>query len=196
MTVNCRPAIDTLPVRDVDPVYSEMDSVTVPRPDPVAPPVTAIQVAVDVAVQLQPSPVETLTDTLDGSVPTATLLLDSIVVHELPACETVNERPAIVSVPILANGDVFADAVYWTVPLPVPDPDVTVSQAVLLVAVQAHVASLVTLTDSLVALDPMLIEVGLRLNVQATPVCVMASVSLPTLSVPVRVAVDVFGATL
>jgi hypothetical protein len=61
---------------------------------------------------LHASPVETFTDTLDGAEPTDTLLLDSVVVHELPACETVNERPAIVSVPILANGDVLAAAVY------------------------------------------------------------------------------------
>jgi hypothetical protein len=80
--------------------------------------------------------------------------------------------------------------------LPLPDPDVTVSQAELLDAVQAHVESPVTSTDSLVAPEPMLIDVGLRLNVQATPVCVIVSVSAPTRSVPVRDAVDVFAATL
>jgi hypothetical protein len=80
--------------------------------------------------------------------------------------------------------------------LPVAEPDVTVSQGELLDAVQAHVESVVTSTDSLVAPEPMLMAVGLRLNVQATPVCVIVSVSLPTLSVPVRDAVDVFAATL
>ena len=62
------------------------------------------------------------------------------------ACETVNVRPAIVTVPLRA-APAFEVAVKPTVPLPVPAaPDVTVSQESLLTAVHVHVAVVVTLT--------------------------------------------------
>jgi hypothetical protein len=89
-----------------------MASETVPGPMPLAPPTTEIQDAAEVAVHVQPDPADTFTDTVEAAAPTETALLESAAVHELPACETVNVRPAIVIVPTRANGDVFGATEY------------------------------------------------------------------------------------
>ena len=60
---------------------------------------------------------------------------------------TVNDWPAMVALPVRADVPVFAATLIETAPPPVPlAPVVTVSQAVVLVAVHAQVAAVVTLT--------------------------------------------------
>ena len=68
----------------------------------------------------------------------------------IPLCVTVKVRPAIVSVALRAAVDVLGAASNVTLPAPLPDaPDVTVSQAALLDALQEQPvgASTVTLPD-------------------------------------------------
>ena len=68
--------------------------------------------------------------------------------HETPAWVTVNVWPATVSVAVRALSSVLAAALNATAPAPLPAaPDVTVSQAALLVAVQAQPAGAVTVTE-------------------------------------------------
>jgi hypothetical protein len=67
---------------------------------------------------------------------------------------TVNVWPAIVSVPVRDNADVFAPTPYVTVPSPVPfAPLVTDSHAVFVVAVHVQPALAVTVTVPVVASD-------------------------------------------
>jgi len=84
------------------------------------------------------------------------------------------------------------------VPLPLPlAPAVTVIHAALLVAVQVHPAPAVTLTVPLVATAvDSVVDDGRIVNVQGAPGCVIVKVLPPTVSVPVRAAVDVFAVTL
>ena len=76
-------------------------------------------------------------------------------------------------------------------------PAVTVIHAALLVAVQVHPAPAVTLTVPLVATEVDRVEDDGRIvNAQGAPGCVIVNVLPPTVSVPVRDAVDVFAVTL
>lgn len=76
--------------------------------------------------------------------------------------------PATVSVPERDDVDVFACAENETEPAPDPlAPAVTVSQVVLLFAVQVHPAPAVTLTDPLDAADPIDAEADPRVYVQS-----------------------------
>ena len=59
VTVNVAPAIVSVPVRIDATVFAATLKVTVPLPDPVAPPVTVIHAALLVAVQLQPVAADT-----------------------------------------------------------------------------------------------------------------------------------------
>jgi hypothetical protein len=69
-------------------------------------------------------------------------------VHGAPACVTVKVRPATVKVAVRIDDVVFAAALNATGPEPLPlAPDVTVSQAALLVAVHAHPVGAVTVTE-------------------------------------------------
>ncbi len=61
MTLNVLPAIVTVPVRDVVPVYVAALRVTVSVPEPLAPPVTVIHPALLVDVQVQPIGAVTVT---------------------------------------------------------------------------------------------------------------------------------------
>ena len=106
-------------------------------------------------------------------------------------------RPPIVSIPTREKGDGLGATEYCTVPLPVPEaPAVTVSQAELLDAVQAQPADVATVMDAVVPPPPRLIDVGVRLNVQAAPACVMVTGSPEIVSVPVLPWLEVLAATL
>jgi hypothetical protein len=62
VTVNVRPAIVTVPVRWVVPVFAAIEYATVPEPLPLAPEVTVIQEAELEAVHAHPDVVDTDTD--------------------------------------------------------------------------------------------------------------------------------------
>lgn len=85
------PAIVIVPVRDVFAVFAATEYVTVPLPDPLAPPVTAIQFALLVAVHVQPADAVTPTEKVPAG--ELTVALDRESVYEqvgAPACVTVN----------------------------------------------------------------------------------------------------------
>jgi hypothetical protein len=60
--VNVFPAIVTVPVRELVAVFALTEYPTVPLPDPLAPPVTVIQLLLLDAVQAHPESADTLTD--------------------------------------------------------------------------------------------------------------------------------------
>ena len=89
-----------------------MASDTVPGPVPLEPLDTPIQGTGDDAVHEHSAAVDTLTETLDGAALTETLLLDSVVPQEMPAWETLNTRPPIVSEPTREDDEVFGATEY------------------------------------------------------------------------------------
>lgn len=116
------------------------------------------------AVHAHSAAVDTLTETLDAGAPTATLLLDSVVLHAIPACVTLNARVPMVIVPTRTADEGFGAAVYCTVPSPCPGvAEVTVSHDAPLVAVQGQLGDVATATDALAAPGPRLIDSGARL---------------------------------
>ena len=72
----------------------------------------------------------------------------------------------------------------------------TVIQLALLVAVQLHPDVVVTATDAAPPADVALGFVGETVNVQAAAACVTVTVCPATVSVPVRLDVAVFAATV
>ena len=108
VTVKVLPAIVTVPVRDVVPVFAATSYVTDPLPLPVAPALIVIQAALLVAVHAHPLPAVTVTVPL--TVVEATLADAGAIVgvHGAPACVTVKVLPAIVTVPVRDVAPVFA----------------------------------------------------------------------------------------
>ena len=81
-----------------------------------------------------------------------------------------NVFPAIVSVPVRDEVEVFAAAPKVTEPLPEPDaPALIVNHAALLTAVHAQPAGAVTATLPLPPVDATLWEVGEIVSVQVRP---------------------------
>lgn len=180
-----------------EPVNAATESVTVPGPVPLEPPVTVIHDTVDDAVHAQAAGAVTLTGTVAAAPAIDTPLLDNDMVQVLPVCVTVNPRPATLSVPTRVKAVLFGATEYWTVPSPVPDPpDVTVSHPTLLDAAHTHPADAVTTTEPLVPAPLTVAEAGASVIVHAAPVCMTVTVSPEIVSVPVRDALPVFAATL
>jgi hypothetical protein len=100
-----------------------------------------------VAVQLQP--LEAVTFTVPDSAPEPCDRLVGVMlyVQTVPACVTVNVRPAMVSVPVRELAPVFAATEYVTVPFPLPlAPEAILIQETLLAAAQLHPLDAVTVT--------------------------------------------------
>ena len=121
-----------------------MANPTFPGPWPPAGAATEIHDVVDVAVHEQPSVTLTPTLMLSADEGIDIPLLESVALHNAcgaaaASCVTVKVRPAMAIMPVRCVDVVFAAAVYWTVPFPVPDPPlVTVSHDTLLVAVHVQ----------------------------------------------------------
>jgi hypothetical protein len=157
--VNVCPAIVSVPLRAA-PVFDAALNETEPLPVPLAPPVTAIQAALDAAVHAQLAPAVTATVPLPPV--ESTFWLDGEIekLHaggggggggggEPAACDTVSVWPAIVSVPLRASA-VFAATVNVTVPFPLPDaPPVIEIHDAFDAAVHAQPLPAVTATDPL-----------------------------------------------
>jgi hypothetical protein len=122
---------------------------TEPLPEPVAPAVTVIHVALLTAVQEHPVAVVTVVDPLTPAAGTDWLEGEIENVHPAGSCVTVKDCPAIVNVPLRGDGLVLAAALNPTAPSPLPvAPLVTVSQLVLLLTpVHAHPAGAVTFVE-------------------------------------------------
>ena len=92
---------------------------------------------------------------------------------------------------------VFAATTYVTEPLPLPlAPVVTVIHAALLLAVQLQPVAAVTVIVPVVPEAGGVADVGEIDGAQGAPACVTVNVAPPTVSVPVREALDVFAATV
>ena len=145
VTVTVRPATVSVPVRWAVEVLVAALNVTVPFPLPLAPPVTVSQAALLVAVHAHPVPLVTAVVNAPPAEVSVRDVGETVKVQPAPLCVTVTVLPATVSVPTRWAVDVFAVALKVTVPFPLPlAPPVTLSQAALLVAVQAHPGPAVT----------------------------------------------------
>jgi len=126
----------SVPARPLVLVFGAALNVTVPLPVPLLPDVIVSHVALLAAVHPHPEAVDTA---IEVPAPPAALIdcaTGSIEYEQPVAWFTVNVWPAIVSVPVRAL-PVFAATLNETLPSPVPlAPEVIVSHAALLVAVQ------------------------------------------------------------
>ena len=195
VTVNVLPAAVSVPVRIVPAVLAATVNATVPFPDPDAPPVTVIHVLLLVAVHAQPAAVVTAL----LPVPPAAgsdWLAGEIVYEHAAACVTVNVLPAAVSVPVRIVPAVLAATVNATVPFPDRDaPPVTVIHVLLLVAVHAHPAAVVT---ALLPVPPAAGSDWLAGEIvyEHAAACVTVNVLPAAVSVPVRIVPAVLAATV
>ncbi len=195
--VNACPPIVSVDDRADVPVFAATENATVPLPLPLAPEVIVTQESGVVAVHAQAAAAVTVTLPLPPDAATACDVGVIVMSHGMPACVTVNVLPAIVSVPVRGDTDVFAAELKLTDPLPDPDaPDITVSQLLLLRAVQAQPPGADTATVPVPPFDTTLCDVGEIVSVQVTPAWLTVNV-LPAIdSVPVRDEIDVLAAAL
>jgi hypothetical protein len=108
-------------------------------PDPDAPPVIEIHVALSLVVHAHPAGAVTAIVFVDAAGPSDATVGEIAYVHGAPACVTVIVCPAIVIVPVRLLVSALAATLYDTLPFPVPlAPAVMVIHAALLAAVHAH----------------------------------------------------------
>jgi hypothetical protein len=145
LTTKVWPAIVSVAVRGVTPVFASAENETVPVP------VTGD--ALDIvthdaplaAVQEHSGVVVTVTEPLPPAAVSVALAESSAYAQGAPDWLTVKDEPAIVSVPVRGATLSLAATANVTAPGPDPgDPDVIVIQAASLVAVHAHPAATVT----------------------------------------------------
>ncbi len=169
ITVTVWPATVSVPVRDEVPVFAAMEKATVPLPLPLTPDVMLSQVALLVAVQLQPVVVVTLA-LLELAAAVGFSEIGETVNEQggaAPAWVTVTVWPAMVSVPVRGDVAVLAAIEKATAPFPLPlAPEVMVSQEALLVAVQLQPPAVVTALLLELAAAPGVNTVGDAVNVQ------------------------------
>jgi hypothetical protein len=195
--VNACPPIVSADERADAPVFAATENATVPLPLPLPPEVIVTQESAVVAVHEQLPGAVTVTVPLPPDAATACDAGVIVMSHGMPAWVTVNVLPAIVTVPVRGDTDVFAAELKLTEPLPAPDaPAVTVSQLSLLTAVQAQPAGAVTVTVPVPPFDTTLCDVGEIVSVQVMPAWLTVKVLPAIVSVPVRDEIDVFAAAV
>ena len=197
VTVKVWPAIVTVPVRLVDPVFAATLSETVPLPLPDAPAVTVIHASLLTAVQAQADVAVTVTLTLPPPEVADWLAGEMLKEHAAAACVTAKDWPPAVIVALRLEPAVLAATLYPIVPLPDPDPPlVTLSHDWLLVAVQeqpagAAIAKLDAPPAEAGDADP-----GVSANEHEIPASVTVKVWPAIVTVPVRELVDALAATV
>ena len=125
-------------------------NVTVPLPDPLAPPVTTIQLALLAADQVHPAVVVTVIEPVPPAAGTDCDTGEIEYAHGAcaAACVTVKVCPATVIVPVRGVVMELTPTVNAMVPLPEPlAVPLMVIQGALLVAVQPHPADVATVKD-------------------------------------------------
>ena len=110
VTLTAWPATVNEAVCDVDAVFAAAEYVTVPLPEPLAPPVMLNQLAVSVAVQAQPPSALTVTLPVPPALVSTIVVGDTVNVHATPASVTLTAWPATVSVVVCDEDVVFAMA--------------------------------------------------------------------------------------
>ena len=182
-TVNVCPAIVAVPERGPA-VFSWIEIFTVPLPVPEAPELIPSQAAALDAVHPQPPGDVTLTFVVPAAAGTDTCP-GEIENEQFSACETVNVRPPMLSVPC-RSGPLFAATVNPTEPLPVPlAPDVIDIQPALLVAVQPQPLPALTSTEPLPPLAATLNE-DVRSEIEQPLPCVTVNVRPPAVIAALR----------
>lgn len=177
--------------------FASIENATVPLPLPLTPDVIVSQASLLVAVQLQPAAVVML---LLVELAVAAGLRDvgdtlKVQGGGAPAWVTETVCPAIVSVPVRGEVPGLAAIEKATAPVPLPlAPELTVSQAVLLVAVHVQPVEVVTVALVELAADPGLNEAGETVNEQGAAACVTVTVWPAIVRVPVRGDVAVLAA--
>jgi hypothetical protein len=195
--VNACPPIVSADERADAPVFAATENATVPLPLPLPPEVIVTQESAVVAVHEQLPGAVTVTVPLPPDAATACDAGVIVMSHGMPAWVTVNVLPAIVTVPVRGDTDVFAAELKLTEPLPAPDaPAVTVSQLSLLTAVQAQPAGAVTVTVPVPPFEATLCDVGKIVSVQVMPAWLTVKGLPAMVSVPVRDEIDVFAAAV
>jgi hypothetical protein len=142
LTVKVWPAIVIVPDR-AGPLFAATENATLPLPEPPGADVTLIHGAFDTAVHVQPSPAVTVTVPLPPASATDWLAGAIANVHWGAGadCVTVNVWPPTAIVPLRA-APMFTATVKLMVPLPVPDPPLTiVIHGVVVVAVHEQLGS-------------------------------------------------------
>ena len=196
VTVNVWPAMVSVPVLGEVDVFAAIEKATVPFPEPLAPDVMVSQEALLVAVQAQPAVVVTVA-LLE---PALAAGFSEVGVTEnaqtpAPAWVTVTVCPAMVNVPVRGDVTVLAAMEKATVPLPFPlAPDVIVSQASLLVAVQAQPLGDVTVALLEPAVAAGFRDVGDTEKVHGAAAWLTVTVCPAIVNVPVRGDVVVLAA--
>ena len=153
--MNVCDAISSVPLRVCPAGLAATENETVPLPFPLAPLVILIQLALLVADHGHPASEVTSVEWVPPLAAVDALVDETENVHPAPACVTVNVRPAIVIVPVRDEVVPFAVVLKPTLAEPLPvAPLLTVSQPVLLIAVQLHPVGAVTLVEPLLAVAP------------------------------------------
>jgi hypothetical protein len=187
LTVNVLPPIVSVPLRGEVTVLASTVNDAVPLAVPLAPAVTVIQLALLTAVHAHPVTADTVAD---PEPPVAAALSDDGEIEGVqgaPASLTVNVWPPIVTVPLRGVVLVFAGALNPTVPLPLPlAPDVTVSHALLLVAVHAQPVGAVIPTLPVPPVPATDCDAAESANVHGTPASWTFSAFPPIVTEPVR----------
>jgi len=179
-------------VRLLEDEFAATVKLTVPDPLPLAGE-TVTQLALLVAVHVQPAGVVRLTVPLLPAAATFCEVLPSVYVHAEAGCVTVNVCAAMVSVAVRLAEDEFAVAAKVTVPGPVPLDGDTVTQLALLVADQVQPASVVTPTDPPPPAAATFCDVPLRANAHVAAAWVTVNVWPAIVRVAVRVVGDGFA---
>ena len=197
VTVNVCPPAVIVPVRDVVAEFAATVNVTVPLPDPLAPPVIVIQVALLAAVHVQPLPLVTANELVPPPATTDSETGEIEYVHGAAACVTVNVCPPAVIVPVRDVVAEFAATLNVTVPFPDPlAPPVIVIHVALLAAVHAQPLPLVTVNEPVPPPATTDSDTGETEYVHGAAACVTVKIWPAIVSVAVRSTVVVFWATL
>lgn len=159
--------------------------------------VTTSQLPLLDAVHAQPVADDTPTVPVVAAAPTERLIGVNVVEQPAATCETVNDRPAMVTVPLRGDAAGLACTLNATLPLPEPlAPPVTLSHDALLTAVQPQPPGATTLVDTAPPAAADDCDDDDRSNEHEAPACVTVNAWPPIVSVPVRAADDALAAAL
>jgi len=150
LTVKVWPPAVMVPVRGVVVVFAATVNVTVPLPEPLAPPVTVIQLALLVAVQAHPVSAVIEMEPVPPAAGTDWEVGESAYEQEVVAAACVTEMvwPAIMIVPVRCVVAVLGATLKVMVPFPVPLAlPVIVIQLALLYELHAHPEPVVIVTE-------------------------------------------------
>ncbi len=187
VTVTACPAIVSVPDRWDAFGFAAMLKVVDPLPFPFAPPVIVIHTALLAADHVQPVSTVTEAEPDDAAAPAVWLVGATVKRHGAAACVTAKICPAIVNDPERGAAFGFAPMLNVVDPLPLPlAPPVTVIQALLLEAVQAHPVGEVTVDEPVVAAEDTDWLDGEMPNVHGAAACVTVKVWPAIVSEPER----------